>query len=183
MCDYSGIDDAQRYTREELTPEEVERQIHNIIKVGRDEELKLKILMVENGSCPEVNQPSFHHYHLFHRIYTLLFFLQISTLPPSELGPIVRYPWPKEHIDDEEETSPYPNKCKASPMAGDAGPSQEEPTAGEPVVAVRRGVRGSGGCMRGVSKRVISHHPSPALHGQLEIVPKSAATIKLPEQK
>jgi hypothetical protein len=64
MCDYSGINDAQRYTREELTPEEVERRIRNIIKVGHDEELKLKIPMFENGSCPEVNQPSFHYYRL-----------------------------------------------------------------------------------------------------------------------
>jgi hypothetical protein len=65
MCDYSGINDAQRYTKEELTPEEIECRIRNIIKVGRDEELKLKIPMFENGSCPEVNHPLFRHYHLF----------------------------------------------------------------------------------------------------------------------
>jgi hypothetical protein len=64
MCDYSSIDDAQCYTREELTPEEVEHRVRNIIKVGRDEELKLKILMFENGSCLEVNQPSFNYYRL-----------------------------------------------------------------------------------------------------------------------
>jgi hypothetical protein len=65
MCEYSGIDNAQRYSKEELTPEEIELQIHNIIKIGRDEELKLKIPMFENGSCPEVNHPSFCHYHMF----------------------------------------------------------------------------------------------------------------------
>jgi hypothetical protein len=68
-------------------------------------------------------------------------------------------------------------------MAGDAGPSQEEPMAEEPVVAIRRGVRGSGMRMCGVGKRVISRHPSPALRGQLETISKSAATIKLPERK
>jgi hypothetical protein len=52
MCDYSGINDVQRYTKEELTPKEVERRIRNIIKVGHDEELKLKILMFENSGCP-----------------------------------------------------------------------------------------------------------------------------------
>jgi uncharacterized protein YifN (PemK superfamily) len=65
MCDYSGIDDTQCYTKEELTPEEIKRRIRNIIKVGRDEELKLKIPMLENGNFPEVNYPLFHHYHLF----------------------------------------------------------------------------------------------------------------------
>jgi hypothetical protein len=43
MCEYSGIDDAQRYTKEELSPDEIERWICNIIKLGQDEELKLKI--------------------------------------------------------------------------------------------------------------------------------------------
>jgi hypothetical protein len=55
MCDYSGIDDPQRYSKEELSAEEIELQIHNIIKVGRDEPLKLGIPMYENGSCPEVS--------------------------------------------------------------------------------------------------------------------------------
>jgi hypothetical protein len=64
MCDYSGIDDAQHYTKEELTPKEIKRRIRNIIKVGCDEELKLKIPMFENGNCPEVNHPLFRHYHL-----------------------------------------------------------------------------------------------------------------------
>jgi hypothetical protein len=50
-------------------------------------------------------------------------------------------------------------------MAEDAGPSQEEPVAEEPVAAVRRGVRGSGGRMRGFGKRVISRHPSPTDKG------------------
>jgi hypothetical protein len=109
--------------------------------------------------------------------------LQISTLIPSELGPIVHYPCPKELIDDEEETSPSPTRRQASPMAGDAGPSQEEPIAEKPVAAVRRMVRGFGGRMCGIVKRVISRYPSPALRGQLETVPESAATIKLPERK
>jgi hypothetical protein len=109
--------------------------------------------------------------------------LQISTLHPSELGPIVHYPWPKELTDDEEESSPSPKKRKASPMAEDARPSQEEPMAEEPAAAVHRWVRGSGGRMRSISKRVISCHPSPALCGQLKTVPESATMIKLPEQK
>jgi hypothetical protein len=65
MCEYSGIDDTQCYTKEELCPEEIEHRIRNIIKVGQDEELKLKIPMFENGSCPEVNHPLFHHYRMF----------------------------------------------------------------------------------------------------------------------
>jgi hypothetical protein len=66
MCEYSGIDDAQRYTMEELSPEEIKHWICNIIKVGQDEELKkLKIPMFKNGSCPEVNHPLFHHYRMF----------------------------------------------------------------------------------------------------------------------
>jgi hypothetical protein len=43
--------------------------------------------------------------------------LQISTLPPSELGTIIRYPWLKELTNDEEETSPSPTRRHASPMA------------------------------------------------------------------
>jgi hypothetical protein len=34
MCEYSGIDDPQRYSKEELFSEEIERRICNIIKVG-----------------------------------------------------------------------------------------------------------------------------------------------------
>jgi hypothetical protein len=55
MCEYSGVDDPQRYSNEELSAEEIELRIRNIIKVGRDEPLKLKIPMYENGSCPEVS--------------------------------------------------------------------------------------------------------------------------------
>jgi hypothetical protein len=66
MCQYSGIDDPQRYTKEELSSEEIERRIRNIIKVGRDEKLELKIPMFENGNCPEVSAPLFRHYCLFH---------------------------------------------------------------------------------------------------------------------
>jgi hypothetical protein len=55
--------------------------------------------------------------------------------------------------------------------------------AEDPVATIRRGVRGAGGCIRGIGKRVISRHPSPALRGNLETVPESSATIKLPERK
>jgi hypothetical protein len=112
-----------------------------------------------------------------------LYSLQISTLPPSELGLIVRYTRPEELTDDEEESSPSPKRCKDSPIAEDAGPSQEEPIAKKPVAAVRHGVHGLGGCMRGFGKRVISRHPSPALRGHLDTTPESTATIKLPERK
>jgi hypothetical protein len=55
MCEYSRIDDPQCYSKEEFSPEEIERLIHNIIKVGRDEKLELKIPMNENGNFPEVS--------------------------------------------------------------------------------------------------------------------------------
>jgi hypothetical protein len=55
MCEYSGVDDPQRYSKEELSAEEIELRIRNIIKVGRDEPLKLKIPMYENDSCPKVS--------------------------------------------------------------------------------------------------------------------------------
>jgi hypothetical protein len=116
-------------------------------------------------------------------LYLNCVLLQISTLPTSKLGPIVRYPWLKELTDDEEETSSSTKTRQASPMVVGAGPSQEEHVAEEPVAAVHRRVRGSGGRMRGIGKRVISRHPSLALRGQLETVPESAVTIKLPERK
>jgi hypothetical protein len=65
MCQYSGIDDSQRYTKGELSSEEIERRIRNIIKVGRDEKLELKIPMYENDNCPEVSASSFRHDCLF----------------------------------------------------------------------------------------------------------------------
>jgi hypothetical protein len=55
MCQYSGIDDPQCYTKEELAPEEIERRIRDIIKVGHDVELKLGMPMYENGSCPDAS--------------------------------------------------------------------------------------------------------------------------------
>jgi hypothetical protein len=61
--------------------------------------------------------------------------------------------------------------------------AEEEAVADEPVVAVPRGVRGSGGRIRGMGKRVISRHSSPALRGHLDTVPEHSATIKLPERK
>jgi protein-tyrosine-phosphatase len=61
MCEYSGIDDPQRYSKEELSAEEIENRIRNIIKVGPDEPLKLKIPMYENSNCPEVSASLFCH--------------------------------------------------------------------------------------------------------------------------
>jgi hypothetical protein len=65
MCKYSGVDDSQRYSKEELSAEEIELQIRNIIKVGQDEPLKLKIPMYENGSCPKVSPSLFRHNNWF----------------------------------------------------------------------------------------------------------------------
>jgi hypothetical protein len=65
MCQYSKIDDPQCYTKEELSSGEIERRIRNIIKVGRDEKLELKIPMFENGNCPEVSDSSFCHHYIF----------------------------------------------------------------------------------------------------------------------
>jgi hypothetical protein len=61
--------------------------------------------------------------------------------------------------------------------------AEEEIVADEPTVAVPRGVRGSGGRVRGLGKRVISRHPSPDLRGHLDTVPEHSATINLPERK
>jgi hypothetical protein len=55
--------------------------------------------------------------------------------------------------------------------------------AEEPVATIHCGVRGSGGRIRGLGKRVISRHPSPALRRHLETVIEHTATIKLPERK
>jgi hypothetical protein len=60
---------------------------------------------------------------------------------------------------------------------------EEKVVADEPVVAVPRGVRGAGGRIRGMGKRVISRHSSPALRGHLDTVPEHSATINLPERK
>jgi hypothetical protein len=49
MCEYSGNDDPQRYTKEELSSAEIERRIRDIIKVGRDEKLELKIPMMRTA--------------------------------------------------------------------------------------------------------------------------------------
>jgi hypothetical protein len=43
--------------------------------------------------------------------------------------------------------------------------AEEEIVADEPTATVPRGVRGAGGRVRGLGKRVISRHPSPALRG------------------
>jgi hypothetical protein len=59
----------------------------------------------------------------------------------------------------------------------------KEPVAEHPVATVRHGVRGSGGHMRSLGKRVISRHPSLALRGHLETITESTATIKLPDRK
>jgi hypothetical protein len=61
--------------------------------------------------------------------------------------------------------------------------AEEENVADEPMATVHHGVRGVGGRIRRLGKRVISRHPSPALRGHLETVPEHSATIKLPERK
>jgi hypothetical protein len=61
--------------------------------------------------------------------------------------------------------------------------AEEENVADEPTTTVPRGVCGAGGRIRGLGKRVISRHPSPALRGHLDTVPEHSATIKLPERK
>jgi hypothetical protein len=61
--------------------------------------------------------------------------------------------------------------------------AEEETVADEPSATVPHGVRGAGGRVRGLGKRVISRHPSPALCGHLDTVPEHSATINLPEQK
>jgi hypothetical protein len=78
----------------------------------------------------------------------------------------------KELTDDEDDTSSSPKRQKVV---------EEETMAEEPVATVHRGVRGSGGRIRGLGKRVISRHPSAALRSHLETVPEHSATIKLPE--
>jgi hypothetical protein len=65
MCEYSGIDDPQLYSKEELSSEEIEHRIRNIIKVGQDEKLELKIPMYENDNCPEVSAFLFCYNHYF----------------------------------------------------------------------------------------------------------------------
>jgi hypothetical protein len=80
----------------------------------------------------------------------------------------------KELTDDEDETSSSPKRQKVA---------EEEVVADEPITAVRRGVRCAGGRIRGLGKRVISRHPSPALCGHLDTVPEHSATINLPERK
>jgi hypothetical protein len=61
--------------------------------------------------------------------------------------------------------------------------AEEETVADEPSATVPCGVRGVGGRIRGLGKRVISRHLSPALRGHLDIVPEHSATINLPERK
>jgi hypothetical protein len=61
--------------------------------------------------------------------------------------------------------------------------AEEEVVADEPITAVPCGIRGAGGRIHGLGKRVLSRHPSPALRGHLDTVPEHSATINLPEQK
>jgi hypothetical protein len=61
--------------------------------------------------------------------------------------------------------------------------AEDETVADEPVMAVPHGVRGGGGRVRGIGKRVISRHPSPALRGHLDTMPEHSATINLPKRK
>jgi hypothetical protein len=80
----------------------------------------------------------------------------------------------KELTDDEDKTSSSPRRQKVA---------EAETVADEPMATVHRGVRGAGRRIRGLGKRVISRHPSPALRGHLETVPEHSATIKMPERK
>jgi hypothetical protein len=61
--------------------------------------------------------------------------------------------------------------------------AEEETVADEPTATVPHHVRGAGGRIRGLGKRVISRHPSPALRGHLDTVPEHSATINLPARK
>jgi hypothetical protein len=80
----------------------------------------------------------------------------------------------KELTDDEDETSSSPRRQKVA---------EEETVADESMATVHHGVHGAGGRIRGLGKRVISRHPSPALRGHLETIPEHPATIKMPERK
>jgi hypothetical protein len=80
----------------------------------------------------------------------------------------------KELTDDEDETSSSPKRQKVA---------KEEVVADEPITTVPHGVRGAGGRVHGLGKRVISRHPSPALRGHLDTVPEHSTTINLPERK
>jgi hypothetical protein len=94
------------------------------------------------------------------------------------LSPIFRYPRPKELTDDEEESDSWPiKKCKAPSAAEDTGPTHDEVMAEEPAAPVHRRIHGTGGRMHRVGGRIISRHPTLALHAQLETIPESAATI------
>jgi hypothetical protein len=89
MCEYSGIDDPQCYTKEELSSEEIEHQICYIIKVGRDEKLELKIPMYENDSCPEVSAFLSRHDRLFLLTDLAAFFPSLlRAKPPRPLSPV-----------------------------------------------------------------------------------------------
>jgi hypothetical protein len=72
----------------------------------------------------------------------------------------------KELTDDEDKTSSSLRRQKVA---------EEKTTAEEPVAAIHHGVRGAGGRIRGLGKRVIFSHPSPALRGHLETVPEHSA--------
>jgi hypothetical protein len=85
MCEYSGVDDPQHYTKEELSSEEIECRIRNIIKVGRDEKLELKIPMYENGNCPEVSAFFFCYNRLF--LLTNLHFFAAFLPSPFQAKP------------------------------------------------------------------------------------------------
>jgi hypothetical protein len=80
----------------------------------------------------------------------------------------------KELTDDEDKTSSSPRRQKMA---------EEENVADEPTAMVPCGVRGTGGRVRGLGKRVISRHPPPALRVHLDTVPEHSATIQLLERK
>jgi hypothetical protein len=101
--------------------------------------------------------------------------LSAAFLPSTfRLSHLVCYPQTKELTDDEDETSSSPRRQKVA---------EEGNMAEEPVAIVHRGVRSSGGRVRGLGKRVISRHPSPALRGHLETVPEDSEVARMEVRK
>jgi hypothetical protein len=86
----------------------------------------------------EVSAFLFRHDYLC--LWLTCVLLQLSSLPPSELSHLIRYPRSKELTDDEKETSSSPKRQKSSPVAEEARPSREEPVAEEPMATIHHGV-------------------------------------------
>jgi hypothetical protein len=61
LCEYSGIDNQQCFTKETLTPEEIEHRIRDVIKIGRSVEMKLGMPIFENGNYPDASFNDFRY--------------------------------------------------------------------------------------------------------------------------